>query len=248
MSSCREAPTCESRWHQYGTTCLCFGALLAERDEQLAAAAAELARLAEAVTSAADEGVSLPRSRSVAGVCAAADRVVRAAVERDRAAGVTWQEIGEWLEVHPDTARARYGAAPAPAEVPPPPPVDTAEHAPSPETVTPVADETPESVTEPQEATEGREPRRGGVGDDVDPDTVRVEKAPDYEQTGRWRVLAGPADDPVLLGFVARSSLRRTWQATTALSINVPGKPSRSRQDAVIQLLLDVQDRRKRRQ
>jgi hypothetical protein len=34
--------------------------------------------------------------------------VVRAAVARDRAAGLSWDEIGEWLGLHRDTARARY--------------------------------------------------------------------------------------------------------------------------------------------
>ncbi len=32
-----------------------------------------------------------------------------AAVVCDRAAGLTWEDIGEWLELHPDTARSRYG-------------------------------------------------------------------------------------------------------------------------------------------
>ena len=190
-------------------------------------------------------------------------------MDRDRAAGLSWSEVGEWLGLHPDTARFRYGGqtggnrvrvgeySPATAtsgteQVAPPftasPLRDLAEqteHKPATATVTLTAEKTPATVTE-QATAPGRGPRLVMAGEDIDPDTVRVEKTADYDQTGRWQVLAGSADDPVRVGFVAKSSLHRAWQASTAWLTNIPGQ-SRTRQDAVIQLLLHVQSRRKSR-
>lgn len=68
-------------------------------------AAAELAR--------PGESGEHPRTGFVQGIGVLAERLVAAAVARDRAAGLSWDDVGEWLEVHPDTARRRYGSAAA---------------------------------------------------------------------------------------------------------------------------------------
>jgi hypothetical protein len=85
---------------------------LAALDRLLAAVAGELARLA---TLAAEEVESASAGTAR---CHYADRItglaadlVDAAVARDRAAGMAWDEIGEWLGLHPDTARVRHRQA-----------------------------------------------------------------------------------------------------------------------------------------
>jgi hypothetical protein len=84
-------------------------ARLAQLDRLLAGTAGELARLAgitaDEVETAADTAA---RCHYVDRLTGLVDDVVRAAVARDRAAGMSWDEIGDWLGLHPDTARARH--------------------------------------------------------------------------------------------------------------------------------------------
>jgi hypothetical protein len=72
--------------------------------------------------------------------------------------------------------------------------------------------------------------------DVIDVDTARVERGEDFEISGTYRVLAG---DSLLLGYIGRDRLRR-WEARTAATfLTVPGGPWRTRQDALIGLLLN---------
>ncbi|WP_208608201.1 hypothetical protein [Amycolatopsis pretoriensis] len=72
--------------------------------------------------------------------------------------------------------------------------------------------------------------------DVIDVDAVRVERSEDFEISGTYRVLAG---DSVLLGYLARDQ-RRRWEArTAATALTVPGGPWRTRQDALVGLLLN---------
>jgi len=58
-----------------------------------------------------------------------------------------------------------------------------------------------------------------------------------------WQVLAGSAEEPIVVGFVepiySRSTGRRSgrWQAVTTNLITVSGGPCRNRNDAVVRLL-----------
>ncbi|MFE5072397.1 hypothetical protein [Streptomyces halstedii] len=77
---------------------------------------AEVARArAAGLAGAAQELAALPpgdqavRSAYTARLPELVREVMAAAVVCDRAAGLTWEDIGEWLELHPDTARSRYG-------------------------------------------------------------------------------------------------------------------------------------------
>ncbi|WP_290050077.1 hypothetical protein [Amycolatopsis solani] len=89
-----------------------------------------------------------------------------------------------------------------------------------------------QSVTEPV-VTGARPVTREDM---IDVDTVRVERGEDFEALGGYRVLAG---DSVLLGYLARDR-RRRWEArTAATSLTVPGGPWRTRQDALVGLLLN---------
>jgi hypothetical protein len=89
-----------------------------------------------------------------------------------------------------------------------------------------------ESVTE-SAAPETRPVTREDV---VDVDTVRVERREDFEISGTYRVLAG---DSILLGYLGRDR-RRRWEARTAATmLTVSGGPWRTRQDALISLLLN---------
>jgi hypothetical protein len=70
----------------------------------------------------------------------------------------------------------------------------------------------------------------------IDVDTVRVERGNDFENLGTYRVLAS---DSILLGYLGRDR-RRHWEArTAATSLAVPGGPWRTRQDALVGLLLN---------
>ncbi|KDN16424.1 hypothetical protein DV20_41160 [Amycolatopsis rifamycinica] len=85
------------------------------------------------------------------------------------------------------------------------------------------------------------------TGEDlIDFDTVRVERINEFENLGTYRVLAG---DSILLGYLGRDR-RRRWKAclrsrsagaarTAATSLAVPGGPWRTRQDALVGLLLN---------
>jgi hypothetical protein len=75
----------------------------------------------------------------------------------------------------------------------------------------------------------------------IDPDTVRLERSADYDVTGTWRVLAGPADDPMLVGFVRNSGRGKHWEARTPSLITVSGGPWRTRQDALVHLVFNHQ-------
>ena len=72
----------------------------------------------------------------------------------------------------------------------------------------------------------------------IDVDTVRLERGADYDTSGTWRVVAGAHDDPIVIGFLRRHGLSKKWQANTASWITVSGGPWRTRQDALVQLLL----------
>lgn len=104
------------------------------------------------------------------------------------------------------------------------------------EPVTPaVSDPAPvvESVPEPPARTVGV---AGGVDiAAVDLDTVRVERAVDYEISGAWAVLAGPADDPIRLGTLRRAG--RRWEARTTTGAPAGGGPWPSRRDALVGLV-----------
>jgi hypothetical protein len=70
----------------------------------------------------------------------------------------------------------------------------------------------------------------------IDVDTVRVERGKDFEISGAYRVQAA---DSILLGYLGRDR-RRRWEArTAATSLAVPGGPWRTRQDALVGLLLN---------
>lgn len=71
--------------------------------------------------------------------------------------------------------------------------------------------------------------------DMIDVDTVRVERGEDFEISGSYRVLAG---DSILLGYLARDR-RRRWEARTTTALTVSGGPWRTRQDALVGLLLN---------
>ncbi|MGI5499375.1 hypothetical protein [Lentzea sp. CA-135723] len=79
----------------------------------------------------------------------------------------------------------------------------------------------------------------------LDLDTVRLERSSDPTRTG-WRVLAGQADAPILLGFLepmlsvtGRRSSR--WEAQTSSMTRVHGGPWRNRIDALARLVDDYQ-------
>jgi hypothetical protein len=100
--------------------------------------------------------------------------------------------------------------------------------------IAPAADQKPvtESVTE--SATPDARPVTHR--DVIDVDTVRVERGEDFEIQGTYRVLAG---DSILLGYLGRDRYRR-WEARTATTaLTVPGGPWRTRQDALVGLLLN---------
>lgn len=105
----------------------------------------------------------------------------------------------------------------------------TAEHsATDPVELTPVT----HSVTEPIES----QVRPATSQDLIDVDTVHVERSEDFEISGTYRALAG---DSLLLGYLERDG-RRRWQARTATTaVTVPGGPWRTRQDALVGLLLN---------
>jgi hypothetical protein len=71
----------------------------------------------------------------------------------------------------------------------------------------------------------------------IDPDTVRLERSGDYDLTGTWHVVAGPANDPIPVGFVRRNDLGKRWQARTPALVAISGGPWRTRQDAVLHLV-----------
>jgi hypothetical protein len=81
----------------------------------------------------------------------------------------------------------------------------------------------------------------------IDPDTVRLERSTDYDVTGTWRVFAGPADDPVLVGLLRRRGRGKNWEARTPSLVAVGGGPWRTRQDALVQLVLNRQQAAARR-
>jgi hypothetical protein len=72
--------------------------------------------------------------------------------------------------------------------------------------------------------------------DVIDVDTVRIERGNDFEILGTYRVLAG---DSILLGYLGRDRRRRWEVRTAATSLTVPGGPWRTRQDALVGLLLN---------
>jgi hypothetical protein len=106
-----------------------------------------------------------------------------------------------------------------------PAPNAAAEHAPEPPPVT-------ESVTN-SVTPKTRPVTRKDV---IDVDTVRVERGENFESQGIYCVLSG---DSILLGYLERDR-RRRWRARTATTtLAVPGGPWRTRQDALVGLLLN---------
>lgn len=89
-----------------------------------------------------------------------------------------------------------------------------------------------------------RAPRRRTRSTQPEPldfDTVRQERSTDPLRPG-WRVVAGAADAPVVVGFLesvlsvtGRRSSR--WEAWTAHRTLLPGRPCRNRNEALIRLL-----------
>src|SRR5262249_19935214 len=57
----------------------------------------------------------------------------------------------------------------------------------------------------------------------IDPNAVRLERSADYDITGTWRVMAGPGDAAILVGFVHRNGLSNKWQAQTPAMIAISG-------------------------
>jgi len=78
-------------------------------------------------------------------------------------------------------------------------------------------------------------------GLNVNPDTVRLQRSPDYDLTGTWRALAGPAGHPIVVGTVRRTGLGKQWEARTPELVAINGGPWRTRQDALIHLVQDRQ-------
>lgn len=72
--------------------------------------------------------------------------------------------------------------------------------------------------------------------DVIDVETVRVERGKDFEILGTYRVLAG---DSILLGYLGRDRHRRWAARTAAAALTVPGGPWKTRQNALLGLLLD---------
>jgi hypothetical protein len=79
--------------------------------------------------------------------------------------------------------------------------------------------------------------RAATATDVIDPDVVRLVRDPDFEISGSYRVLATVKDDVVLVGIVRRCG-RAAWQTLTPSHIAVSGGPWRTRQDALVHLLL----------
>ena len=151
-----------------------------------------------------------------------------------------------------ELAERLRGAGTAPALVSVPPPTAAPDVA---ESVTePAAGRDDEPVFEtadqpPRQAAPARRPRRGGSAARsrpakpvaLDTDTVRLER-PGEDQPG-WRVLAGSADEPVVLGFVepiySLATGRRSggWRAINRHLIALPGKPCPNRSFAVVRLV-----------
>lgn len=75
-----------------------------------------------------------------------------------------------------------------------------------------------------------------------DVDSVRLERSTDPARPG-WRILAGPVDDPTVIGLLEPALTRNGnrgggWRATTyPLLLTVPGGPWKRRQDALIRLV-----------
>src|SRR5207248_1198864 len=92
------------------------------------------------------------------------------------------------------------------------------------------------TVVEPVTESAALETRPVTREDVIDVDTVRVERGRDFEMSGIYRVLAG---DSILLGYLGRDR-RRRWEArTAATALVVSGGPWKTRQDALIGLLLN---------
>lgn len=78
-----------------------------------------------------------------------------------------------------------------------------------------------------------------GAGEKVNPDSVRLERSADFDQTGTYRVLAGPKSAPVLVGLLTpEPGLRagKTWRALTPTFL-AAGR-GKTRQAALLQLLV----------
>lgn len=74
----------------------------------LAKRVAELADVAGELAAVDPEDRRTARCAYVAGLLHTVQDVAQCAVAYDRAAGMDWGEVGEWLELHPDSARKRY--------------------------------------------------------------------------------------------------------------------------------------------
>jgi hypothetical protein len=104
-----------------------------------------------------------------------------------------------------------------------------------------VADE-PASEAE-GSASDSEQPRAVEATEAIDPSTVRVVRSPDFEFTATYRVQATVGDEVVLVGSLRRSG-RSGWIAVTPSLITLSGGPWRTRQDALVQLLLGHENTR----
>jgi hypothetical protein len=82
------------------------------------------------------------------------------------------------------------------------------------------------------------QPRAVTAVDVIDPDTVQLTRGSDFEFSGSYQVLATVRDEVVFVGTLRRSG-RAAWQALTSSFIAVSGGPWRTRQDALVHLLLN---------
>jgi hypothetical protein len=102
----------------------------------------------------------------------------------------------------------------------------------------------PQPVTKPVTESADRhatvnpdQPRPVTPADQIDPDTVQVQRCPDFQYSGRYYTLATARSETVLLGILKRS-FPTGWVAMTPWLVTLSGGPWRTRQDALVQLLL----------
>jgi hypothetical protein len=193
-------------------------------------------------------GKALPTRSTTAGrpatyhgaTCRQRARRARLAVEPDRAALLAGlDDVGHALAAARRAVTAHHDAHAAVEQL------RTAVTALTPASAAPEPPPRPSAVTKPVTESAGHDvtvhpepPRAVTPADTVDPDTVRVLRSPDFEFSGSYRALATVRGETVLLGILRRQG-RTGWVALTPLLITVSGGPWRTRQDALVQLLLN---------
>jgi hypothetical protein len=110
--------------------------------------------------------------------------------------------------------------------------------------VAPQPQPNPPSVTKPVTESGDRDgtgdpdqPRPVTPADQFDPDTVQVQRCPDFQYSGRYYAVATVRGETVLLGILKRS-FPTGWVAMTPWLVTLSGGPWRTRQDALVQLLI----------